>query len=81
MCVGVLNRDDIADLNGLAEIIRKDGAITKGMLYKKCNLNIWRFRELARFLPDVYDDIIYDERHMKFISQLTHTRLIDEAWK
>jgi len=71
--VGVLNRDDIADLNGLAEIIRKDGAITKGMLYKKCNMNIYRFRELVRYIPDVYNDIHYDRKHLSFITTHTHT--------
>ena len=77
--MGVLNRDDIADLNGLAEIIRKDGAITKGMLYKKSKVNIWRFRELVRFLPDVYDDISYDRKHTSFITLHSHTLFSKEC--
>jgi len=67
-----MNQDDIAYLNELVDIIRNDESISKGMLYKKCKIGIWKFKELTRYLPDLYTDIHYDKKKQVYTT-LSHT--------
>ncbi len=77
-----MKKNDIDPLGNLAEIIRKEGSITKGMLYKNSKLGIWEFKEYCRYLTDVYTDIIYDKKRKKFISEtLSLSLFVQEAEK
>ena len=61
-----MNRHDIALLSSLAEIIRKEGAITKGNLWKNSNLGIFKYEKIYSYIPVIYKDIIYDRKKKKF---------------
>ena len=62
-----MRRLDIVRLNVLAELIRKNGAITKGTLWKNCNLSISTFEKLKPYIVRTYEDIIYDRKKQMFI--------------
>ena len=77
-----MKKNDIDPLNNLCEIIRKEGSITKGRLYKESKLGIWVFEKVVKYIPDVYDDIIYDKKSKKFIARSVSLSLfIQEAEK
>ena len=63
-----MNKNDVIALGDLVEIIRKEGSITKGMLYKKSNLSIWKYKELRPYLVELFEDIKYDRKKLRYIS-------------
>jgi len=77
-----MRRLDIVRLNVLAELIRKNGAITKGNLWKNCNLSISTYNKIRPFITETYDDIIYDRKKQMFICRAKFLSLfIQEAEK
>lgn len=65
-----MNKDDVKVLNSLAKMIRKEGSVTKGNLYKNCNLSISKFDKIKSYLPTVFEDIVYDIKTQTFTSSL-----------
>jgi len=53
-------------LSALAELIRKEGSITKGNLYKNCKLSYSVFYKLCPLIDDVFEDIMFDRIKQKF---------------
>ena len=76
-----MNKDDIVSLNELAEIIRKHGAISKGMLYRNSKIGIWKFKELVKFLPEVYDDIRYNRKKLSYNTTHSLSLFTQESMK
>ena len=64
-----MNKDDVIALNELVEIIRKNGSIHKSMLYKNSKLGIWKFKELVKYIPALYTDIIYSRGKNTYTSR------------
>jgi len=76
-----MNKEDMLILSKLAELIRQEGSITKGMLYKNSNLSMWKFKEIKQYLPDLFEDIIYDRKKQRYTSQLSLSFFTKEAEK
>ncbi len=64
-----MNKDDVIVLSELVEIIRKNGTITKGKLWKNSRIGIWKFKEIVKYLPDTYEDIIYSRKNKTYTSR------------
>ena len=64
-----MNKDDVIVLNELAEMIRKNGAISKRTLYKNSKIGIWKFKEIIQYLPEVFDDIHYNRKKQTYTSR------------
>ena len=76
-----MNQDDMLVLNGLADTIRKKGAITMSELWKTTNLSIWQFDKYRARLAGTFEDIIYDRKHQKYISRNSISNFVEENLK
>ena len=76
-----MNQDDMLVLNGLADTIRKKGAITMSELWKTSNLTVWQFEKYKKYLPQLFEDIIYDRKHQKYISRNNVSNFVEENLK
>jgi len=73
-----MNVHDIRLLSELAETIRKEGAISKGMLWKNSKLGIFKFEKIYHYIPVIYEDIIYDRKKKKFTCMSASLSLFTE---
>ncbi len=64
-----MNQDDMKVLNDMAAAVRKHGALKPLELWKTTDLSIWQFEKFKKYLPQLYEDIIYDRKHKKYISR------------
>ena len=76
-----MNPDDMKILNSMASEVRKHGAIKPIDLWKTTDLTIWQFEKYKKYLPQLFEDIIYDRKHQKYISRNNISQFVDEELK
>ncbi len=76
-----MNPDDMKVLNDMASTVRKHGVIKSDDLWKSTSLSIWQFKEYKKYLPQLFEDIIYDRKHQKYISRNNISQFVDEELK
>ena len=76
-----MNKDDMIILNELADIIRKNGSISKTELWKKTSLSIWQFDKIKQYLPELFDDIEFNRKKKAFVAQKSLSLFFSEDMK
>ena len=76
-----MNPDDMKILNGMASTIRKNGEMKSHDLWKTTNLSIWQFDKYRTHLAGIFEDIIYDRKHQKYISRNNISNFVEENLK
>ena len=76
-----MNPDDMKVLNDMAGTVRKQGSIKPIDLWKTTDLSIWQFEKFKKYLPELFEDIIYDRKHQKYISRNNISQFVDEELK
>ena len=76
-----MNPDDMMILNSMASTVRKHGSILPIDLWKTTDLSIWQFEKFKKYLPQLFEDIIYDRKHKKYISRNNISQFVDEELK
>jgi len=76
-----MNQDDMLILNGLADTIRKKGVVSMSELWKSTDLTVWQFEKYKKYLPELFEDIIYDRKHQKYISRNNISNFVEENLK
>ena len=76
-----MNQNDMRVLNKLADTIRKRGSITMPELWKSTDLSVWQFEKIKKYIPQLFEDIIYDRKHQKYISRNSISNFVEENLK
>jgi len=76
-----MNKDDVSILNDLANVIRKHGSISKGMLWKNSKLGIYEYDKIRPYLSVVYEDIRYNRKKQTYTCSLSLSLFTQEIEK
>ena len=76
-----MNQNDMRVLNKLANTIIKRGSITMPELWKSTDLSVWQFEKIKKYIPQLFEDIIYDRKHQKYISRNSISNFVEENLK